>query len=289
MFFKKLLNYFYVLDILRYIKSYSPIKLFISIISKYSYYKNYKNSQKIYPFKRVFNNDFDKSGIIKIDNILDISQETMRSIHDEFDEFDSTIQFDYALGIYSKGNSHGQYVYLNKNRLVSTGLIDKVMKSSSIKSLETHLGCYVNISHSVAFKVRAGDFVEKGSFIYHRDSYPEKTYKLIIYLSDVLNPGDGEFFYIKGTHNKYNGFPQFGRSRSKNIDKKLSATPYFGKAGDALLFDVNGYHRGGRCVNKDRIVLVISFIPSTKESLSAFKESDFRSINEDEYRIFSPG
>jgi ectoine hydroxylase-related dioxygenase (phytanoyl-CoA dioxygenase family) len=100
----------------------------------------------------------------------------------------------------------------------------------------------------------------KGSFLWHVDAQPNLTFKVMIYLEDV-GPENGPFSYMPGTQKEYNGFPQFGRTRRKDQNPK-SFHQFTGKRGDAMIFNVNGWHMGGRCERRSRLVLVVSVIPS---------------------------
>jgi hypothetical protein len=226
------------------------------------------------------------NGIKTISSIIEISIEDLKRIDLEFENPSSIIQFDYTLGRYVVGgidSGSSNYTYLSGDILRNLGIVHKVYNSKAIANLAAHLKCNLRVSFATIFKVKANQFVEQGSFIFHRDSYPVNTFKLIVYLSDVSDEGDGEFSYIKGSHKSYNGLPQFGNSRNESISSKHLTTIY-GKVGDAVLFNVNGYHRGGRCINKDRIVLVVSLTPSIRGCNGA-SDLKFKSIGESEYEI----
>ena len=106
----------------------------------------------------------------------------------------------------------------------------------------------------------------------------------MVYLTNSLDEESGPFQYLRGSHQTYNRLPQFGNSRYVDIDRSQVKTCY-GNIGDAIVFDNNGIHRGGRTTQEKRIVLTALYTPSKISTQEYFQAYGFKSISEKEWEI----
>ena len=95
---------------------------------------------------------------------------------------------------------------------------------------------------------------------WHRDTFFSKQLKFILYLTDV-NHQNGAFEYIPRSHFKsYKLKDLFFRFKQKNIrryaDKNFkNVIQITGKAGDLIIVDTSGIHRGSPIKKGERIAL----------------------------------
>ena len=119
---------------------------------------------------------------------------------------------------------------------------------------------------------------------WHRDSPTRKQTKAITYLTDVKNT-NGPFQYIKGTHKpldalKHRILGSFDRNQKRISEEevesilknsKYSITEVDAKAGDLILVDTRGIHRGKPIINGERIALT-NYYWKNKKPLDHFKQ-----------------
>lgn len=111
---------------------------------------------------------------------------------------------------------------------------------------------------------------------WHRDTYMNKQLKFILYLSDVEQK-NGPFEYVLGSHHvtsKIIDLP--GQVLEKDIRRynkgNLKGQIFTGKAGDLLIADTSGIHRGTPIVESVRYAATLyshnnEFSPSVKKEL----------------------
>ncbi len=279
---KILLSKLGVLQMFRYLNNYSPIKLFKAIFAKNAYTLYVEECKKFYKGKENKLEEFENDGIIIEKNALGFSEEQLQNIYSEFNNLDSIISFDYKIGQYVAGREAGEYIYLDKKSLEDLNLVKDFINLDIKKRMEQHFNTNFCLYHFSASLVHPNNFVEEGSFIFHRDSQPLGRFKVIVYLTDSHDEDSGPFQYLKGSHKTYNGLPQFGNSRYKNINKEQVKT-CTGTIGDAVLFDNNGIHRGGRTRRGERIALTALYTASKTTTQDFYEANGFKSIGEKEW------
>lgn len=97
---------------------------------------------------------------------------------------------------------------------------------------------------------------------FHVDGGSYRIFKALIYLNDV-GEGCGPFCYVKGSHRvKWNGWDQKARYDDIEIEDIYGAESIarcYAKAGDVILADTTGVHRGEKPVNADRGILIVNY------------------------------
>lgn len=106
---------------------------------------------------------------------------------------------------------------------------------------------------------------------YHVDSYSSISYKGLLYLSDVLEPEDGPFSYVRGSHRfslgKYRGLLAKATRPDEVLTNVTRVDPRrieMGLAPRGTLFiaDQTGTHRGSpQAPGRERVVLVTLYAP----------------------------
>jgi len=156
------------------------------------------------------------------------------------------------------------------------------------EEIRTYLKNYLGISKPagmlLASKVSFKEGNKGSGDGWHRDSPIRHQFKAICYLNNVTE-NNGCFQYIKGSHRKVNIFKayfsklfQFGQYRfsDKEIDafcssQKLNISSVKGDAGDLVLADTKGIHRGKPLNKGCRYVLFCYFwdksVPNHFDSL----------------------
>jgi hypothetical protein len=261
------------------LRVYSPHSLVRALVarSRYGKYKaeasrSYKGLQKEIP-------NFDRDGIVPLKGALAVTPEFLNQVYQEFETGDCV---SFKGGIYQQGiDKSAEYTFLSKNAILRLGIPEMVLKMQSIHDLEAHLGTYMRIVNLVVFKTYPKTYVSLGSFLWHRDSQPSDSYKAIIYLTPV-GSGDGAFQYMLGTHKSYSGLPQFGNSRRSDQSPK-EFKEYLGEPGDGVLFDINGFHKGGTSDKSVRIVCVVHMKPSKIPCAEHLQKYGFGSVQDGEF------
>jgi hypothetical protein len=107
----------------------------------------------------------------------------------------------------------------------------------------------------------------EGSFAWHRDNYPPGCLKVIVYMTDVLEPENGPLVYAPGSHAGFK--PELGgygpRIPREEVEGKLELRPCLGAKGSVVIFDNNGVHRASRPAAGTREVLNTTVFPRVTE------------------------
>lgn len=97
---------------------------------------------------------------------------------------------------------------------------------------------------------------------FHVDGGSYRIFKALIYLNDVTE-GGGPFCYVRGSHRvKWDGWDQKARYEDSEIEEIYGAETIvrcYAKAGDIILADTTGVHRGEKPVNADRGILIVNY------------------------------
>lgn len=107
-----------------------------------------------------------------------------------------------------------------------------------------------------------------GSYAWHRDNYPPACLKVMVYLTDVLDPADGPLVYALGSHRGFR--PELGlygpRVPREEVEGKLELKTCLGGRGTIILFDNNGVHRASNPARGHREVINSLILPSVTDS-----------------------
>lgn len=101
---------------------------------------------------------------------------------------------------------------------------------------------------------------------WHRDTRFGPQYKIIIYLTDC-HLGNGEYWYIPGSHGVFSIFSLLRITelfRKPRYDRVPFLLDYFarkipGKAGDVIITNTVGLHRGSKVLRGERFAVTIYF------------------------------
>lgn len=100
--------------------------------------------------------------------------------------------------------------------------------------------------------------------LYHVDPNALYFFKAFVYLKDVDSVEDGPFTYIEGSvDEKPENLTDKYRWQDEEIETfygKQRVKHLTGKKGDVIFAVTNGFHKGQKCVRKDRELLTIDFV-----------------------------
>lgn len=107
---------------------------------------------------------------------------------------------------------------------------------------------------------------------FHVDDYSHSSYKLFIYLSDVIDFEMGPYCYVKKSHLDSDIFKKINQSLCEILKvpltdtlflNLLNATPILGKRGSVILSSQSGAHRGyPQGAKAERLVAVFHYLKS---------------------------
>ncbi len=97
---------------------------------------------------------------------------------------------------------------------------------------------------------------------FHVDGGSYRIFKALIYLNDV-EEGGGPFCFVRSSHRvKWDGWDQKARYDDTEIADIYGAEAIvrcYAKAGDVILANTTGFHRGEKPVNKNRGILIVNY------------------------------
>jgi len=120
----------------------------------------------------------------------------------------------------------------------------------------------------------------QSSQLWHRDREDRMILKMFVYLSDV-DEGAGPFSYAPGTHAKgpVRQEPEYALEGGvkRTTDEQMAAvvpaekwTRAVAPRGTIIFADTAGFHKGGYCTSKDRLMYVGMFTSPSSESTELF-------------------
>lgn len=96
---------------------------------------------------------------------------------------------------------------------------------------------------------------------FHVDIGTYRIFKVLLYLNDV-EPGGGPFCYVTGSHRQK--FP--GWESKRYAEAEIAAeygqdriVPFLARAGDAIVVESTGFHRGEKPRTRDRAILILNY------------------------------
>lgn len=156
-------------------------------------------------------------------------------------------------------------------------------KAKIISKLNAHNDFEFYSSKANVFKTEPSHDWGSPSTKFHRDGHPPYTYKLMIYLTDVVK-GSGAFAILPKSIPK-TIIPTFG---SYNYDRNISEKDYaefslYGNAGTKILFKNNELHAGGRTTKGERVVVTYLLHPRFSSRLNSSINAIIWSVGGREY------
>tara|TARA_Y100000401_G_scaffold55649_1_gene43954 strand:- start:1222 stop:2166 length:945 start_codon:yes stop_codon:yes gene_type:complete len=108
------------------------------------------------------------------------------------------------------------------------------------------------------------DLNADGTTLYHVDPNSPYFFKAFVYLKDVDNVEDGPFTYVEGSvDNKPDNLLEKYRWQDNEIENfygKNKIKHLTAKKGDVVFAMTTGFHKGQKCVSKDRELLTIDYV-----------------------------
>ena len=105
-------------------------------------------------------------------------------------------------------------------------------------------------------------FPQADTQFFHVDGGSYRIFKALIYLNDV-EEGGGPFCYVRGSHRlKWEGWDRKARYEDTEIEDIYGAEAVvrcYAKAGDVLLANTTGIHRGEKPVKNNRGILIVNY------------------------------
>ncbi len=160
--------------------------------------------------------------------------------------------------------------------------VDKEDQRARLLALDAHVREAIRRSWGrEPIERRTSIYVSRGvtdTRTYHRDSVTQRSFKVFLYLTDVTEPADGPYAFVRGTHRhhegKYRSLVRAGLGLARHPGGASAAaldwfppraqddpgTPCYGTKGTLILSDQNGLHRGWpQAPGRARYVLVTTF------------------------------
>ena len=107
------------------------------------------------------------------------------------------------------------------------------------------------------------DAPEEGTLLFHCDKNSTKFIKFFIYLNDV-DEKTGPFCYTEGSHKQkfydWKSKYRWNHEEIENIYGKDRIKYLTGKAGDVLVANTTGFHRGVKCAESERRMLTVNYV-----------------------------
>ena len=131
-----------------------------------------------------------------------------------------------------------------------------------------YIGCYPGLGTVNLRKSFLTELSEDGTQLFHSDPNSPKFLKFFIYFQDVDEKG-GPLCYVEGSHKKkFPGWAVPYRQPNTTINDKYDEEDIkvlTANKGDLLIADTNGFHRGIRPINQERIMLTLDFLAHVED------------------------
>ena len=135
-------------------------------------------------------------------------------------------------------------------------------------------GCVPALNNAQLRKSKATDLHEtqlKGNgqtTRYHCDKDSPRLIKMFIYLDDV-DENNGPFTYVEKSHlHKFNNWKNSVRQEDETIEQiygKDSVKYLTGNVGDLVMANTNGFHKGKKVIENERLLLTLTYSVHTTE------------------------
>lgn len=116
---------------------------------------------------------------------------------------------------------------------------------------------FLKVRHAFANSLAPAD-----TQLFHVDGGSFRIFKALLYLHDVRE-GGGPFCYVRGSHRKkWSEWEQSARYTDSEIEKVYGSESIircYAQAGDVILADTTGIHRGEKPVNLNRSILIVNY------------------------------
>ncbi len=262
-----------------YLKEHSPIDFVMALVIRRRWEAYYEQAKRAYGRVGVPDRALTGQGAVFVKQAFHVPPDMLKTIRWQFETGECV---SFLNGRKYSGNVEGsEKVFLTKGA-IREFISEVFLDSKCLLALEDHMSCYARIVNASLYKTFPHRHPDFGGFEWHRDRLPEHSYKVLTYLTEV-GPGDGAFVYSPGSHRSNKVLPNFGR-RTPNR-KVVNLKEYCGGPGDAIVFDVNGYHRGGASVGRERIVVSVHVQPSKTPCRAHYELHGFGSVGEKELGV----
>lgn len=271
------------------IKNYNPVKLIIGLWAIAVGVRRCLTAKKKYPVPLIENDNLSKNNFIVDYNHFAENEEFngfVELIKQEFDKKEDShgiitvVNNKFINGFRANGSAY----YLSNKVLPLSGIIKIIESSDSFKILERHIGCQFYCRSISVFKTDSRATGSTSTF-FHRDGHPPFNYKILVYLTDVLEIEYGPTALIKGSAS--NVIPGWGKY---TYDRPFSELLYrenvvLGKVGSAILFSTNVRHAGGRMLKGERVVMTVQVVPRYSKEITSFLSCSLHDPGSREYDL----
>jgi len=151
----------------------------------------------------------------------------------------------------------------------------------------TYLECKPAIGTTNLRKSYVNNLPEANTLLFHSDRNSIKFLKFFFYLHDVNTDG-GPFTYVEGSHHqKFRKWDKKYRWSYKEMKKKYNENQIkflTANAGDMIVADPTGFHRGTKLVKHNRMMLTVNYVIHPeywKKPTSLVKQNKYDSMPTD--------
>lgn len=274
------------------LKHYNPIKFLIGIWAILISIIKFLFAKIFFSVPRRIDQSLKKSNCIistvefknnsKFENIVkEIS--TLFNNLENTDSFVTVLNNKFVKGFVSNGSAY----YLVNKALPLKSIIEVIENSILFDTLQKHFGCQFYCRNVSVFKTSPNPNGTTSTY-FHRDGHPPFNFKILIYISDVIDIDYGPTSILKSTSKFV--IPGWGRY---TYDRPYSDNLYrsnvvLGNAGTAVLFDTNTLHAGGRTKRGERIIMTVQLVPKFSNSINSFISSSTIEAGSREYDLKIP-
>lgn len=188
-----------------------------------------------------------------------IEKDRLLSVKNEFEEIKNSGELQYN-DFYTEQVAHP---LLNCKSVSNIAFDDRI-----INIAKNFFGCMpvlnnVQLRKSKATNMQESSIPGNGSTtLFHCDKNSPRFLKFFFYLDDV-GPKNGPFTYVEGSHiKKFSGWKNKLRWTQEEIESKYGTDKiktFFGMPGDLIIANTNGFHKGMKITEGERLLLVLFY------------------------------
>lgn len=142
-------------------------------------------------------------------------------------------------------------------------LAEYVFNDHILRIAMSYLKCYPALGTLNLRRSFANDVPEEGVQFYHIDPNSPRFLKFFTYLNDVDDKVDGPFTYVKTSnrtlHERLYDKHRIPDTLAEEMYGEENVSYITAKAGDLIIADTTGLHKGSKCKRKDRTMLTINY------------------------------
>ncbi len=142
------------------------------------------------------------------------------------------------------------------------GALDLALHREILERAVAYFECVPKLTFAKLRASFANDVPPTDTQLFHADSGSFRIFKALIYLQDVSADG-GPFEYVSRSHReRFEGWSTRHRFDEEELrrhygDGGMRRIP--GRAGDVILAEATGFHRGRKPISDDRGILIVNF------------------------------